>query len=67
MSKPKMRIANLDEASLARVQELEEQFETVILAVEPRYAAAELTEDQLRGLKALEQELDVILIAYQQA
>jgi hypothetical protein len=66
MSKPKMRIANLDEESLARVQELEEQFETVILAVEPRYAAAELTEDQLNRLKRLEQELDVILIAYKQ-
>lgn len=66
MSKPKMRIANLDEESLARIQDLEEQFGTVILAVEPRYAAAQLNEDQLKRLKALEQDLDVILIAYKQ-
>lgn len=66
MSKPRMHIANLDERSLARIQELEEQFGTLILAVEPRHAAAELTDDQLERLKALEQDLNVILIAYKQ-
>lgn len=66
MTKPKMRIANLDEESLARIRDLEEQFGTLILAVEPRYATAELTEDQLKRLQALEQELDIVLIAYKQ-
>lgn len=64
MPVPKMRIANLDEASLERIRDLEEQFGTLILAVEPRYSPAELNEDQLKRLKNLEEELEVVLIAY---
>lgn len=66
MSAPKMRFANLDEASLKKVRELEEQMETVILAVEPHRPLADLTTEQIQRLQSLEKELGVLLLAYKQ-
>jgi len=60
-----MKIANLDEASLKRVQQMEESMGTLILALEPHIPLAELSDDQLEKLSTLEQELGVVLIAYQ--
>ncbi|MFN2212375.1 MAG: hypothetical protein ACK2UE_04820 [Anaerolineales bacterium] len=61
----RMKIANLDEASLKRVQQMEESMGTLILALEPHIPLAELSEEQMEKLSTLEQELGVVLIAYQ--
>jgi len=65
--KPRFKFANLDEASLARVKELETQMDNIyILALEPRVELAELSAEQVARLQALEQELGVVLLAYNQ-
>jgi hypothetical protein len=66
MSKRRMKIANLDEAGLKKVQQMEESMGTLIIALEPHIPLAELTEEQVEKLSALEQELGVVLIAYQE-
>jgi len=65
MSAARMKIANLDEASLARIQIMEEQMGTLILALEPHHPLAKLDESQIKRLQELEQELGVVLLAYQ--
>ena len=65
MSKQRMKIANLDEASLDRIRQMEESMGTLIVALEPHIPLAELTEEQVEMLNTLEQELGVVLIAYQ--
>lgn len=60
----RMKIANLDEASLERLRQMEEAYGTLILALEPHYPLAELSEEQISQLKQLEEELGVVLIAY---
>ncbi len=65
MPTPQLKIANLDEASLARLKQMEEAFGAPIIALEPYHPLAELTDDQVKKLQALERELGVILIAYQ--
>jgi len=60
-----MKIANLDEAGLNKVQQMEESMGTLIIALEPHIPLAELTEDQVETLNTVEQELGVVLIAYQ--
>ncbi len=64
MSKQRMKIANLDEASLDRIRQMEESMGTLIVALEPHIPLAELSEEQVDKLRSLEQELDVVLIAY---
>lgn len=64
-NRPKFTFANLDEASLERMRELESQMENVcILAVQPRVTLADLTDEQVEKVRALEDELGVILLAY---
>jgi hypothetical protein len=65
MSKRRMKIANLDEAGLKKVQQMEDSMGTLIIALEPHIPLAELTEEQVETLNALEQQLGVVLIAYQ--
>ena len=66
MSSRRMKIANLDEAGLKKVQQMEESMGTLIIALEPHIPLAELTEEQVEALGALEQNLGVVLIAYQE-
>ena len=65
MSSRRMKIANLDEAGLKKVKQMEESIGTIIIALEPHIPLAELTEEQVEALGALEQNLGVVLIAYQ--
>jgi hypothetical protein len=64
MAKKRMKIANLDEEGIKRIQQMEEAMGTLIVALEPHVPLAELSEEQLAKLKDLEDELDVVLIAY---
>ena len=66
MVKKRLKIAELDEDSLKRVQQMEEAMGTLILALEPHIPLAELSQEQVEKLNALEQELGVVLIAYQE-
>ena len=65
MTARRMKIADLQEADLKKIQQLEEQMGTLIIALEPQIPLAELSEAQLELLNSLENELEVILIAYQ--
>lgn len=64
MTTPRLRIANLDEAALKKLRQMEDATGALIVAVEPEYPIAKLTQDQLDSLQQLETELGVILIAY---
>jgi hypothetical protein len=59
-----MKIANLDEESIARIRKMEEAMDSLIVALEPHYPLAELSDDQVIKLQDLEKELGVVLIAY---
>jgi hypothetical protein len=60
-----MKIANLDEEGIARIRQMEESMDTLIVALEPHYPLAELSEEQVNKLQDLEKVLGVVLIAYQ--
>lgn len=65
MRRRRMKIANLEEAEIRRIQEMEESMGSLIVALEPHYPLAELSVEQVSRLKQLEEELEVVLIAYQ--
>lgn len=62
---PKMQPALLDESRLSRLRTLEGQMGVCLVALEPRSALADLTQEQMERLLAGEQELGVVLLAYQ--
>jgi hypothetical protein len=64
MTPSRMKIANLDEASLNRLRQMEEAYGTLILALEPHHPLAELSSEQINQLRNLEEDLGVVLIAY---
>lgn len=64
MVAPRMKVAELDSARLAKVQKLEQELGTYIVALEPEFQLAELTPDQLERLETAEKELGVVLLAY---
>jgi hypothetical protein len=65
MTKRRMKIANLDEEGIERIRQMEESMETLIVALEPHYPLAELSDEQVNQLQDMENELGVVLIAYQ--
>ncbi len=65
MTQPRLKLAQLDEASLEKLRLMEEEFGTLILALEPKYPVAQLPPAQLARLQQLERDLGVVLIAYQ--
>jgi len=64
MQKPRLRVARLDEAALEKLRVIEAAFGSTIIALEPQYPLAELSAEQVSRLRALEQELGVVLLAY---
>ncbi|MCS6880345.1 MAG: hypothetical protein RMK84_05720 [Oscillochloridaceae bacterium] len=64
MLPPTVRPADLDENSLERLRNLEQELGSVIVAYKTDSPFAHLSEDQLQRLKALEQELGVVLLAF---
>ena len=64
MKPPRLGVAKLDDQSLEKLQNMEKELGTCILALEPRYPLASLQPDQLKHLQTLENELGVVLLAY---
>jgi hypothetical protein len=59
-------IAQLNQTQLSRLQQTEKQFPgCVLVAYDEPYAPAPLSAEQLRALQALEQDLGVMVVAYQ--
>jgi len=54
----------LDEAGFAKLQSLEDKLGSWIVALEQQRKLASISEEQLNELKALEKELQTILLAY---
>ena len=57
MPKRRMKIANLDEAGIKKIRQMEESFGTLIVALEPHIPLAELSDEQVQKLQAMEQDL----------
>ena len=54
----------LDEAGVAKLKSLEDKLGSWIVALEQQRKLASISEEQLNELKALEKELQTILLAY---
>lgn len=61
---PRMKIADLDGDSLAKLQALEQEIGACVLALEPKVKLTDLAGDQLERLQTAEEELGVVLLAY---
>lgn len=64
MKLAQLRYARLDREKMAMLHELEGKIGSWVIAVEPAAAMTEISEEQLKKLKTLEEELGVILLAY---
>lgn len=64
MPSPNLRPAQLDEQTLTRVHQMEQELGSVIIAYQAETPFSHLSDEQLRRLKELEQELGVVLLAY---
>lgn len=63
----KFKFAELDDSQLQDVQGLEDELDSVVLALEPStLQLASLSEAQIARLKAVESELGLLLLAFQQ-
>ena len=65
MNQTRLNPAPLDEESLARLRQLEQETGTVIIAYQPESPFAHLNEGQVARLKELERELGVVLLSYE--
>lgn len=59
-----MGVARLDQSQAAKVQELETQLGTPLIAVEPNCHWTDLNDEQLSRLRQAEDEIGVVLLAY---
>jgi hypothetical protein len=66
MTRTRFKFAELDEESLKQIKDYEEAMDACILALAPRVDLADLAADDVEKLRALEEELGVVLIAYQE-
>lgn len=55
---------NIDASSIAKIRNLENELGACILALEPRYPVKQLSEEDLKKVQQLEEELHVVLLAY---
>jgi len=56
--------AQLDQALLKNVQQLESELGVVLVAIEPDPQPATLSDDQLQRIRSLEQQTGKVLLAY---
>jgi len=61
---PRMKIADLDEDGLSKLQALEQDIGGCVLALERRITFKDLSPQQLAKLQAAEEALGVVLMAY---
>jgi hypothetical protein len=59
-----LKIAELGKDDVAKIRGLEESLGTHIMAFQPGLQMADLTNEQIRILKDVEDQLSVILLAY---
>ncbi len=64
MNQTRLRPAHLDQDSLGRLRQLEQEIGSVIIAYQPESPYAALSVEQVARLKELEQELGLVLLAY---
>ena len=62
-----MKAAQLSGDRMQKLQSLEKELGTWIVAVEPQAQVAPLSDDQLKRLQDAERELGVVLLAYRPA
>ncbi|MCA9954641.1 MAG: hypothetical protein H6657_18165 [Ardenticatenaceae bacterium] len=62
-----LKIAHLDETAVAKLRALEEETGKHIMAFSTGMAFAQLPNDQLQKVQALEKELGVLLLVYEEA
>ncbi len=58
------KYAKLNKDDLSKIQELEKQTGTILVAYEKDSPYASLTDEQVKKIQQLEKELGVILLAY---
>ncbi|KAA3662490.1 MAG: hypothetical protein DWQ04_13325 [Chloroflexi bacterium] len=61
-----MKIANLDKTAVNKVQTLEKEFGTHVMAFETGVEFARLTREQIDKVAQLEKELGVTLLVYKE-
>jgi len=59
-----LKIAELGTDDVAKINGLEESLGTHIMAYKPGLQMADLTDEQIQAVKGIENQLDVILLAY---
>ncbi|NTU78979.1 MAG: hypothetical protein HGA45_06185 [Chloroflexales bacterium] len=64
MNQTRLRPAHLDEGSLGRLRQLEQEIGSVVIAYQPESPYAGLSAEQVQRLKELERELGLVLLAY---
>ncbi len=65
MAVKRMKLAELNQSQLQKLQAFEEELGAYVVALEPQYALADLSADQVHKLQRLERELGVVLLAYE--
>lgn len=58
-----MRLASLSPDQLEKLQELEQSVDATVLAYEPVGGVADLSDDAVKSLQAIEEETGLILLA----
>jgi hypothetical protein len=66
MSIDRYHTASLDKNMLAGIQQLEQELGVVLVAVAPDPAPAQLGDEALQRLQAMEQQTGKVLLAYSQ-
>lgn len=65
MSNGRMGIATLDNSQLDKIQKFEQESGLLVVALQSQYELARLNREQIQQLRALEDEIGVVLLAYE--
>ncbi len=60
-----LKIAHLDQTAVAKIRELEDKTGKHIMAFEQGLSFAQMSDDHLKEVQALEEELGIVLVVYQ--
>lgn len=66
MNFSQIQYARLDRDKIAKLRQLETKLGGWLVAVEPIATLADLSEEEIQEVKALEEEMGVILLAYKE-